>query len=231
MKILLCEDEPNLNRLISKRLQSEGYVVDTCFNGEDGLYYIEQSEYDLIILDVMMPKMHGFEVVEKMRALNIDYPVLFLTARDSDEDIIRGLDLGGNDYVIKPFSFEILLARVRVLIRTKPKCNSALLKILDLEVDTNTRIVKRNNQEIKLTSKEYLILEYLLTNKNMIVSKEQIESRIWDFEGDTNFVKVYIRYLRKKIDDDFDIKLIHTVRGAGYILKGDVENEEETNHI
>ncbi len=221
MRILVCEDEENLNRLICKKLTSEGYGVDSCYDGEDALHYINSTTYDLVILDIMMPKLDGYDVVKKMREKNIDYPVLFLTAKDSDADIVKGLDIGANDYMIKPFSFEVLMARVRVIIRTKPQKNSTTFKVKDLEVNTSSKTVFRSGQEIKLTSKEYAILEYMLYNKNKVLSKEQIENHIWsyDYEGNSDLVKVYIRYLRKKLDDPFEDKLIVTIRGVGYMLK------------
>ncbi len=221
MRILVCEDEENLNRLICKKLTSEGYGVDSCYDGEDALHYINSTTYDLVILDIMMPKLDGYDVVKKMREKNIDYPVLFLTAKDSDADIVKGLDIGANDYMIKPFSFEVLMARVRVIIRTKPQKNSTTFKVKDLEVNTSSKTVFRSGQEIKLTSKEYAILEYMLYNKNKVLSKEQIENHIWsyDYEGNSDLVKVYIRYLRKKLDDPYEDKLIVTIRGVGYMLK------------
>lgn len=223
MRILVCEDEKNLNRIIKKKLEQEGYAVDSCLDGEEGLFYAKSTEYDLVLLDVMMPKLDGFQMLQKMREENIDYPVLFLTAKDSSEDIIKGLDNGANDYVVKPFVFEELLARIRVIIRTKPQKNGNIINIYDLEVNTNTRSVKRDEKEINLTLKEYSILEYMIYNKNIALTKEQIEDHIWnyDYEGETGLVKVYISYLRKKIDDPFEKKLIHTIRGVGYMLKGE----------
>lgn len=233
MRILVCEDEKNLNRLLVKKLTSEGYGVDNCFDGEEALDYINSTTYDLIILDIMMPKLDGYGVVKEMRERGIDYPVLFLTAKDSDQDMIQGLDLGANDYVVKPFSFDVLMARVRVIIRTKPQKNATVFKVGDLEVHTSSKKVLRAGKDIMLTTKEYAILEYLLYNMNSVLTKEQIEDHIWsyDYEGGSSLVKVYIRYLRKKLDDPFEDKLIVTVRGVGYMLKGVDENESKTNHI
>ncbi len=223
MRILLCEDEKNLNKLIKQKLESEGYAVDACLDGKDGLDYIDSMTYDLVILDIMMPKINGLEFLKIIREKGIDSPVLFLTARDSSEDIVLGLDSGANDYIVKPFVFSELLARIRVIVRTKPKQLGNILKISDLELDMSQKIVKRADKDIKLTLKEYSILEYMMLNQNVVLTKEQIEDSIWnfDFEGEGGLVKVYISYLRKKIDGDFDEKLIHTIRGVGYMLKGE----------
>lgn len=223
MRILVCEDEKNLNRLITKKLEMEGYAVDSCFDGKEGLYCIQDTQYDLIILDVMMPIMDGYEVLKNMRNQGKENPVLFLTAKDSTEDIVHGLDMGANDYVVKPFTFEELLARVRMLLRTKPKGRQTTLKVHDMEINTTTKEVKRNGENISLTTKEYAVLEYMVYNKNTVLSKEQIEEHIWSYDADigNNLVKVYIRYLRKKLDEPYERKLIHTVRGVGYVLKGD----------
>lgn len=226
MRILVCEDEENLNRLISKKLKLEGYAVDSCFNGEEGLYYVEQTIYDLVILDVMMPIMDGYQLLDAMRKAGIEYPVLFLTAKDSNEDIVEGLDLGANDYVIKPFTFDVLLARVRMLLRTRPRGSATILSIYDMKIDISKREVRRNNEIIVLSAKEYAIVEYLAYNKDVVVTKEQIEENIWDYDSEigTGLVKVYISYLRKKLDDPYERKLIHTVRGIGYVLRS--ENNE-----
>ncbi len=221
MRILVCEDERDLNNIISKTLVKEGYGVDSCFDGEEGLYYAQNTSYDLIVLDIMMPKMDGITMTGKLRQGGIYTPVLFLTAMDSTADIVSGLDSGGNDYMVKPFSFDELLARCRVLLRMKPSKNTQILKIADLEMNTSARNVTRSGVEIKLSAKEYAILEYMLYHINIVLTREQLEDHIWsyDYEGGTNLVNVYIRYLRKKIDDPFDVKLIHTVRGSGYVLK------------
>lgn len=221
MRILVCEDEKDLNKLISKTLKSEGYGVDSCFDGEEGLYYIENTPYDLIILDVMMPIHDGYYVISEMRRKNINTPVLFLTAKDSTEDLVKGLDLGANDYMVKPFVFKELLARCRVLLRMTPQKNTHILKIADVEMNTSSRQVTRNGDLIDLSSKEYAILEYMLLNINVVLTREQIENHIWsyDYEGGSNLVNVYIRYLRKKVDDPYDTKLIQTVRGSGYVIR------------
>ncbi|MFI3253455.1 MAG: response regulator transcription factor [Eubacteriales bacterium] len=221
MRILLCEDQKDLNKLVTQTLKKAGYGVDSCFDGEDAMYYIENTTYDMIILDIMMPKKDGYTVLTEMRQQNILSPVLFLTAKDTTEDLVKGLDLGANDYMVKPFSFEELLARCRVLLRMKPQQNTHVLQISDLVMNTSTRKVTRGGSEVELSSKEYAILEYMLYHVNHVLTREQIENHIWsyDYEGGSNLVNVYIRYLRKKIDDPFEQKLIHTVRGSGYVLR------------
>ena len=223
MRLLVVEDEKYLNRTISERLTRQGYTVDSCFDGEDALYYIENTQYDGIILDVMMPKINGFEVLRTMREKKILSPVLMLTAKDADEDVILGLDTGANDYLTKPFSFEILCARIRAMLRVKENVTGSVLEIADLSIDTNARTVMRKGTKIELSSKEYSILEYLMRNKGIIVSKEKIEENIWnyDYEGTSDVIKVYIHHLRKKIDDGFETKLLHTVKNVGYVIKED----------
>ena len=221
MRILLAEDERDLNGIISKKLVSDGYGVDSCFDGEEALMYIENTDYDVIILDVMMPKQDGFTVVSKMRTKGIDTPVLILTARDSVEDRVKGLDLGANDYLIKPFSFEELLARIRVMTRFKAGKTSNIISVGDLKIDIGSHTVKRGNNIIDLSAKEYAVLEYMIYNIGIVLSREKIENHIWSYsyEGGSNLVDVYIRYLRKKIDVGYDSKLIHTVRGSGYVIR------------
>lgn len=221
MRLLLVEDEKILNKTIAERLTRTGYSVDSCFDGEDAVYYIENTEYDGIILDVMIPKIDGFEVVRQIREKKITTPVLFLTAKDSDEDIVEGLDSGANDYLTKPFSFEVLCARIRAMLRVKENVSSALLELSDLSVDTTKRVVKRGDNIIELSSKEYSILEYLIRNKGIIVSKEKIEENItnYEYEATSDIIKVYIHHLRKKIDEGYEKKLLHTVKNSGYVLK------------
>lgn len=223
LRLLIVEDEKYLNKTISERLTRQGYTVDSCFDGEDALYYIDNAQYDGIILDVMMPKLNGFEVLRTIRDKKILTPVLMLTAKDADEDIITGLDTGANDYLTKPFSFEILCARIRAMLRVKENVTGTVLEMADLSVDTTTRIVKRGDMAIELSSKEYSILEYLMRNKGIIVSKEKIEENIWnyDYEGTSDVIKVYIHHLRKKIDDGYETKLLHTVKNVGYVIKED----------
>ncbi len=221
MRILIAEDERDLNRVIAKRLEKEGYSVDRCFNGADALDYIEAGEFDVIILDIMMPKMSGLDVLKTMRAKKINTPVLFLTARDSIEDRVIGLDAGAEDYLVKPFAFEELLARIRVLIRKQAGNPTNLFNLGDLVVDIGARSVRRGQEPISLSAKEFDILEYLIQNKGIVLSREKIENHVWNFDyaGGTNVIDVYIRYLRKKIDDPFEKKLIHTIRGKGYVLR------------
>ena len=228
MRILVVEDEKKINDIIVKTLKQEKYGVDSCFDGEEALDYIFSVEYDIILLDVMLPKRNGFEVMESMRKKGIKTPVLFLTARDQIEDRVKGLDLGADDYLVKPFAFEELLARIRVVLRKNSvsgEDSGNILKIANLTVDCNKHKVFRDEISIKLSAKEFSILEYMMRNKGRVVSKEKIEEHVWDFdyEGGSNIVEVYIKFLRKKIDNDFSPKLIHTIRRVGYVLK--VENE------
>ena len=228
MRILVVEDEKKINDVIVKTLKKEKYGVDSCFDGEEALDYIFSVEYDIILLDIMLPKKDGFEVLKFMRKKGIKTPVLFLTARDQIEDRVRGLDLGADDYLVKPFAFEELLARIRVVLRKNSgsgEDGGNVLKIANLTVDCNKHEVFRDDVSIKLSAKEFSILEYMMRNKGRVVSKEKIEEHVWDFdyEGGSNIVEVYIKFLRKKVDNDFSPKLIHTIRRVGYILK--VENE------
>ena len=221
MRLLIAEDEKNLNKILAQQLRDNGYTVDACFDGEDALDHIMMTDYDGIILDIMMPKMDGLEVLRKLRAKQIDTPVLFLTARDSVADRVEVLDLGADDYLTKPFAFEELLARVRVLVRKKAGNKTNVCTLADLTLDTQSREVKRGKTPISLSSKEFAILEYMIMNKNVVLSRDNLERHIWnyDYEGSSNMIDVYIRYLRKKIDENFEPKLIHTVRGVGYVLK------------
>ena len=221
MRILIAEDERNLNRILAKQLSASGYTVDACFDGQEALDYLEAEPYDAIILDIMMPKVDGLTVLKKIRAKDIDTPVLFLTARDSIADRVAGLDAGADDYLTKPFAFEELLARVRVLIRKKSGNKTNTYTLADLTMDVNSHEVKRGDTVIPLSSKEYAILEYMMLNKNVVLSRESLERNVWgySYDGASNMIDVYIRYLRKKIDEGFEQKLIHTVRGAGYVLK------------
>ncbi len=221
MRILLAEDERDMNKIITKKLVSEGYAVDSCYDGETALYYSTNTEYDIIILDIMMPKLDGFSVLKKLRFKSIQTPVIFLTARDSVSDRVKGLDLGANDYLIKPFSLEELMARIRVMTRLKMNKNTNILTVADLTLDINSHVVKRAKTVINLSAKEYAILKYMMCNVGIVLSREKIENHIWnyEYEGGTNVVDVYIRYLRKKIDSDYNTKLIHTVRGCGYVLR------------
>mgnify|MGYP001852012373 FL=1 len=221
MRLLVVEDEKDLNSIIVKNLEAEGYIVDSCYDGEDAVIYMTTIDYDAVILDVMIPKMSGFEVLKKVREMKIETPVMFLTARDHVDDIVFGLNIGADDYMVKPFSFDELMARLRVIVRRKPEVRENIYTCGDLILNVNTRQVTRQGREISLSPKEYAILECLIRNKNIVLTRAQIESNIWDmdYSGESNVIDVYIRYLRKKIDDDFDEKLIQTVRGVGYMLK------------
>lgn len=221
MRILIAEDQKDLNRIITKRLSAEGYSVDSCFDGEEALSYIEMAEYDGIILDIMMPKRDGLSVLHSLREKGIGTPVLFLTARDAVEDRVLGLDSGADDYLVKPFAFDELIARIRAMTRKSAGNSSNIFSVADLVMDTASHTVTRGGREIALSAKEFSLLEYLLRNKGHVLSRTMIENNLWNFDysGGTNAVDVYIRYLRKKVDDGFEPKLIHTVRGCGYVLK------------
>ena len=225
MRILLIEDEKNLNDIIVKMLILEKYGVDTCFNGNDALEYIFSTEYDVIVSDIMLPGIDGFEILKRIREKEIKTPVLLLTALDGIEDRVKGLDYGADDYLVKPFAFDELMARIRVLLRrnsTNGNFNASnVFSIANLRVNCNSHDVFRDDVPIKLSTREFTILEYMIRNKERVLSREQIEQHIWnyDYEGGTNVIDVYIRYLRRKIDKDFEPKLIHTVRGIGYVLK------------
>lgn len=223
MRILVVEDERDMNRIIAKRLEEEGYCVDTCYDGESAYDYLCMAEYDGVILDVMIPQMDGFEVLRKIRSKGISTPILFLSARSNVNDIVKGLDLGADDYMVKPFDFQELLARIRMITRKKADVHGNVYSCGSLTVDCNNRSVKREGKVIELSPKEFSVLLYLIRNQNIVVTREQIEANIWDFDrdGSSNLVDVYIRYLRKKIDDDFSFKMIRTIRGVGYILKGE----------
>lgn len=221
MRILFAEDERDLNHIITKKLTSQGYSVDSAYDGEEAIDILSYTDYDAVILDIMMPKADGFAVLRALRSKGKNTPVLFLTARDSVQDRVAGLDSGANDYLVKPFSVEELLARIRAMTRTAFGVSDSLLSVGDLTMDTAAKVVKRGGKEIPLSAKEYALLEYLMHNVGIVLSREKIENHIWnfDYEGGTNVVDVYIRYLRKKIDEGYDKKLIHTVRGRGYVLR------------
>ena len=221
MRLLVAEDQKDLYDIITKTLIRNHYTVDSCFDGEEALDYLEMAEYDAVILDIMMTKKNGLEVLKALRASKNTVPVLLLTARDSISDRVTGLDAGANDYLIKPFAFEELLARIRAMLRKREGRAQNRCQVANLTVDFDTRTVMRDLVPITLSSKEFSILEYLVNNQGIVLSRDRIEQHIWnyDYEGGSNVVDVYIRYLRKKIDDGFEPKLIHTVRGAGYVLK------------
>ena len=223
MKILLAEDEMDLNNVITKYLKKNGYSVDSVFDGEEALDYLKYGEYDLLILDIMMPKVNGFEVIKKLRDKGNHTSVLMLTARDSSDDKIKGLDLGADDYIVKPFDFNELLARIRAVVRRKYGNSSNKLVIGDLILDTSEKSVTRAGKQIELTGKEYEVLEYLMQSKNRILSRDQIKEHVWDFdyEGDSNIIDVLIKNIRKKIDVEDGKQIIYTKRGLGYVIKED----------
>ncbi|MBQ6635815.1 MAG: response regulator transcription factor [Lachnospiraceae bacterium] len=223
MRLLIAEDEPDLNDILTMALTEAGYSVDSCTDGKEALFYLSSADYDVAVLDIMMPGADGFSVLKKLREEGKRTPVLFLTARDSIEDRVRGLDSGANDYMIKPFSLDELLARIRVLTRSAHGSTGNVLTADDLTLDISSHEVRRGGKRIDLSAKEYQLLEYLLHNKGIVLSREKIENHIWnfDYEGGTNVVDVYISYLRKKIDGGHALKLIRTVRGVGYTLKED----------
>lgn len=221
MRILVAEDEKDINRLIVKKLKAENYSVDSCYNGKEVFEYLECAEYDGIILDIMMPEMDGIQVLKKLRNMGKHIPILLLTARDSIQDRVEGLDAGADDYLVKPFAFEELLARIRVMLRKPASIKSNLYTVGDLVLDVETRKVFRDGKEVLLSSKEFTILRYMVQNAGIVLSREKLEQHIWnyDYSGGSNVIDVYIRYLRKKIDEGHEKKLIHTVRGVGYVLR------------
>ena len=223
MRLLLAEDERDLNRLITKKLTSAGYSVDSFFDGEEAIHVLSYTDYDGVILDIMMPKADGFAVLRALRERGKTTPVLFLTARDAIADRVRGLDSGANDYLVKPFAFDELLARIRAMTRLSFGASESVLTVGDLTLNLATQEVRRGGQPITLSAKEYALLEYLMHNQGIVLSREKIENHIWnlDYEGGTNVVDVYISYLRKKIDEGRKEKLIHTLRGRGYVLRED----------
>ena len=221
MRLLVVEDEIKLNGVITKRLEKEGYSVDSCFDGEEALDFLNVGEFDAVIMDIMMPKIDGLSVLRTMRSNRNTTPVLLLTAKDSVSDRVSGLDAGAEDYLVKPFAFDELLARIRALIRKGAGISSNTISVADLVLDTEKKTATRAGREISLTAKEYDLLEYLMINRGIILSRDKIENHIWNFDyaGGTNIIDVYILYLRKKIDAPFDKKLIHTVKGKGYVIK------------
>jgi len=220
MRILVIEDEKKVANFIKKGLEEEHYAVDTAYDGESGLYMAEVNEYDLIVLDLMIPKIDGLEVLRRVRGNRNNVPILVLTAKDSVEDIVRGLDAGCDDYLTKPFEFLEFLARVRALLRREKIDKEPILRIDDLTLSLVTHKVMRRGKEIELTAKEYSLLEYFMRNPDKILTRTMISEHVWDYHFDsmTNLVDVYVNYLRKKIDKGSELKLIHTVRGVGYLL-------------
>lgn len=221
MRVLVVEDQPEMNALLVKQLNDAHYSVDGCLNGNDALDYLASGAYDAVVLDVMLPGVDGLEVLRRRRAAGDKTPVLLLTARDGVEDRVRGLDSGADDYLVKPFALAELLARLRVLIRRRSDQVSDVIAVGDLRVDCAARTAARGGQNIALSAREFAVLEYLARNAGVVLSRERISQGVWnyDYEGGSNVVDVYIRYLRKKIDEGRDRRLIHTVRGVGYVLR------------
>ena len=228
MRILVVEDDPALRSILQKRLSGEGYAVDTCDNGTDGLDYALALPYDGIVLDIMLPGMDGLTILQKLRNAHSDSSVLLLTARDGVADRVSGLDIGADDYLTKPFAFDELLARLRAMLRKKNGSHSPKLEVGGLVMDTAAHIVARDNQPIHLTAKEYALLEYFMHNAGQVLTRDQIVDHVWNYEYpfETNLVDVYVRYLRKKIDAGFPTKLLHTVRGFGYVLKAEDKDDQ-----
>lgn len=222
MKILLIEDEQSLSRFIGKGLQQAGFLVQLCNDGSKGLHIAATENFDLILLDLMLPGINGFDILTNLRALKVQTPVIIVSALSGTEQVVKGFDLGAVDYIRKPFEWDELLARIRVLERKAGNSQTSILQINDLLIDVVARKVSRDEKEIRLTSKEFLLLEYLAKNANRIVSKNQIMENVWDMDFDpgSNIVEVHIYQLRKKIDKGFDDPLLETVVGFGYILKG-----------
>jgi DNA-binding response OmpR family regulator len=221
MRVLLVEDEKKVASFIKKGLEEEFYTVDVAADGKTGSQLALSGEHDIIILDVMLPFKDGFAILKEIRSEKVITPVLMLTAKDTISDKVHGLDSGADDYLPKPFAFEELLARLRALLRRNTSDKDLILKLNDLSLDTQTHIVTRNNQEIILTPKEYSILEYLLRNKNRVVSRTMLAEHVYDyhFDTNTNVLDVYINKLRNKIEKGFDTPVIRTIRGTGYIIK------------
>ena len=217
----MIEDEKKVANFIERGLKEEYYAVDVVYDGENGIYMAEVNEYDLIILDIVLPVKDGISICKELRKKKIHVPILMLTVKDGVQDKVLGLDSGADDYVTKPFAFEELLARVRALLRRKNQNVTTVLKVADLELNQLTHEVKRAGKEIALTMKEYTLLEYLMLNTNQIVTRTMISEHVWNesFDSFTNVIDVYVNYLRNKIDKGLKKQLIHTVRGIGYVLK------------
>ena len=223
MRILLVEDEPGVAQFIRQGLTEAGYAVDVASDGREGLSYVLAAEYDAMILDIMLPKMNGLEMLRELRNQRVKTPVLLLTARDRVDDRVRGLDTGADDYLAKPFAFPELLARLRALLRRPPLQAGTVLKMADLEMNTATREIRRAGKLLDLSPREYSLLELLLRHPNQVLTRTQILEHVWNFNfyGDNNVLDVYIGYLRRKVDRDFAPALIHTIRGVGFRLSED----------
>jgi heavy metal response regulator len=222
MRILVVEDEKKVASFLKKGLEEERYAVDCALDGEEALFMADANEYDLMILDIMLPKVDGLDVLKQVRDKGATLPVLMLTAKDSVDDVVQGLDRGCDDYLTKPFAFAELLARVRALLRRKGREPAGELRVADLVLDPVTHAVLRGGKKVELTAKEYALLEYLMRHADRVVTRTMISEHVWDYHFDpmTNVIDVYVNHLRSKIDMDSSQKLIHTVRGVGYILRG-----------
>jgi heavy metal response regulator len=223
MRILVVEDEKKVASFIQRGLEGEGFQIDIAGDGEEGVALACKNPYDLILMDVMLPKMDGLTAIRELRTAKIATPVLCLTAKDAVEDIVAGLDSGSDDYLTKPFAFAELLARVRALVRRGTQDRGADITYADLRLDPVAHKVWRAGKEIELTAKEYALLEYFIRNPEKTLTRNMIAEHVWDYTFDsfTNIIDVYVNYLRKKIDRDFTVKLVHTVRGVGYMLKAE----------
>ena len=221
MRLLVVEDDTALRTILVKRLTTEGYAVDACDNGTDAMDYVSTAVYDGILLDIMLPGVKGLEILHYLREKKIPSGVMMLTAKDAVSDRVRGLDLGADDYLVKPFAFDELLARVRALLRKHTPDRSPHLTVCDLVMDTTSHTVTRSGKPVSLTAKEYALLEYFLRNAGQVLTRDQITDHVWNYECgfESNLVDVYVRYLRGKIDRDAEVKLLHTVRGVGYVLR------------
>ena len=221
MRILVVEDERDLNRILTKTLSAEGCSVDACFDGLEALDYLSGASYDVIVLDRMMPRMDGMELLARLRAQGDETPVIFLTAKDAVSERVRGLDAGADDYLVKPFSFDELMARIRVVTRKHSGSTTNLFTVGDLTVDTGAHTVRRGEKNINLSTKEFALLEYMIRNKGVVLSRESIENNLWNYgsSGVSNVVDVYIIFLRRKMDSGWPRKLIHTVWGVGWVLR------------
>lgn len=224
MRLLFAEDQPQLRRSVSRALTAAGYSVDAAADGAEALDDLAGASYDAIVLDIMMPRVDGLTVLRTLRSRGDSTPVLLLTARDAVEQRVEGLDAGADDYLIKPFALEELLARLRVLTRRKGSGRTNVFTLGNLTVDVSTRTAVRGGETLSLSAREYALLEYLIRNQGIVLSREQIENNLWnyDYAGGTNVVDVYISYLRRKLDGGRENKLLHTVRGMGWVLKEDV---------
>ncbi len=222
MRILVIEDERDLNHLIKRKLKEEGYSVDSCYDGLEAIDYLNSASYDVLVTDIMMPRLDGINLIKGLRDKGDMTPAIFLSAKDSVDDRVKGLDAGADDYLIKPFAFDELLARIRVVLRKPQKIKTNVLKVRDLEMNVDSHEVKRGNRKIELSSKEFNLLRYMMMNEGIVLSRSTLEEHVWDFdyEGSSNLIDVYIRYLRKKIDENEKVKLIRTIRGMGYTIKG-----------